>query len=98
MYACSFHCFTCVYLAFANDPQDMTVKVNDMDIELRCQASDMLDTVWWEIFLRNGSFWTITGSDEEVQRSRLGFINLISLNTCNLFTLLYACVSIALGD
>ena len=47
------------------------MEVNDIDVELSCVP--VLDTqqfITWELFLRNGTFWTVTGGnvDEQLRR------------------------------
>ena len=58
------------HAAFEVNPKDTSVKRNDENVELQCQPSSSLDFSIWEIFLDNGTFWTVTGSDPERQLSR----------------------------
>lgn len=54
----------------------MTVNVNDTNVTLSCTTPvgvDIIDTSIWEIFLRNGTYWTVSASDQDIHRSRLGF-------------------------
>ena len=57
--------------AFEVNPKDTTAKRNDKNVELRCQPSSNQDFIIWEIFLDNGTYWTVTGSDTAHQLSRL---------------------------
>ena len=70
-------------LAFEIDPEDKVVEVNQTNIELRCQShtvgSGIFDSIIWQIYLRNGTFWTVTGADEDVQLGRLGCITIVRL-------------------
>ena len=61
----------CNTSAFAVDPEDTTVEVNDTDVLLTCMPIlDMEQFITWELFLRNGTFWTVTGADVDDQLSR----------------------------
>ena len=62
------------HAAFQVNPKDTTAKRNDKNVELRCQPSSNQDFIIWEIFLDNGTYWTVTGSDTAHQLSRLVFI------------------------
>ena len=62
---CTFHA------AFEISPINKTVTVNDTNIELHCQKASNLDSSIWEVFLNNGTFWTVTGADIEIHLSRL---------------------------
>ena len=56
---------------FIVDPEDMTVDINDTDVELTCTPGlNTEQLITWEIFLRNGTFWTVTGADSDVQLLR----------------------------
>ena len=70
---CAFQSFFCNASAFAVDPEDKTVEVNDTDVLLTCMPIlDMDQFITWELFLRDGTFWTVTGeaSDVDIQLSR----------------------------
>ncbi len=56
--------------AFEVNPKDTSAKRNDKNIELHCQPSSDQDFVIWEVFLDNGTYWTVTGSDTARQLSR----------------------------
>ena len=60
-----------LHAAFEISPIDKTVTVNDINIELHCQKASNLDSSIWEVFLNNGTFWTVTGADIEIHLSRL---------------------------
>ena len=65
------HCFFCNASEFIVDPMDDTLEVNQTDVILTCMpALNMDQLINWEIYLRNGDFWTVTGADPERQRSR----------------------------
>ena len=55
---------------FAVDPEDTTVEVNDTDVLLTCMPRLDNQFITWQLFLRNGTFWTIDGSDVDTHRSR----------------------------
>ena len=67
------------------------MEVNQTNIELRCQSrpvsSGIRDSIIWQIYLRNGTFWTVTGADADVQLGRLGCITIVRLH--NLCIMLY---------
>ena len=69
---------------FDVSPNDTTVDINDMNVELNCQpsvsATGFMDFSIWEIFLDNGTFWTVTGSDLDRQLDRLVHV----CGTCSL--------------
>ena len=70
-FQCTFHSFFYNASEFIVDPVDETLEVNDTDVILTCMpALDMEQLINWEIYLRNGTFLTVTGADKEVQRSR----------------------------
>ena len=55
---------------------DRTVDLNDTNVVLHCQSpqiNGVFDVVTWEIFLPNGSFWIVSGADEEEQLARLDY-------------------------
>ena len=53
------------------DPEDRTVEINDTNVELTCTPGlNTEQVITWQIFLRNGTFWSVTASDTEVQRMR----------------------------
>jgi hypothetical protein len=56
--------------AFEVNPKDSHAKRND-NVELRCQPSSINDFIIWEIFLDNGTYWTVSGSDAAQQLRRL---------------------------
>ena len=63
--------------AFEIGPMDRTVNVNDTNVMLHCQSPQIdgvFDSVMWEIFLLNGTFWSVSGADEEEQLARLDFL------------------------
>ena len=61
----------CNASAFAIDPKDKTVEVNDIDVELSCvPVLDTTQFITWQLFLRNGTFWTVSGGDVDFQLSR----------------------------
>lgn len=75
-------------LAFEVDPEDITVEVNRTNVTLNCTThvgNGIFDTSIWEIYLRNGTYWTVTSADESVHRNRLGcvtrYVTLIVLFT-----------------
>ena len=56
---------------FIVDPEDRTVEINETDVELTCTPGlETEQVIIWEIFLRNGTFWTVTGSDSDIQLRR----------------------------
>ncbi len=59
------------YAEYETSPNDTAAIVNDMNVELHCQTSSNLDFSMWEIFLDNGTYWTVSASDSEQQLSRL---------------------------
>lgn len=59
------------HAAFEVSPKDTNAKRNDKNIELSCQPSSNQDFIIWEVFLDNGTYWTVTGSDTARQLSRL---------------------------
>ena len=63
--------FTKRLAAFEINPISKTVSVNDANIELHCQKASNLDFSIWEVFLNNGTRWTVTGADIEIHLSRL---------------------------
>ena len=70
-------CMCVLFAAFEIGPMDTTVNVNDTNVMLHCQSPEVdgvFDSVIWEIFLVNGSFWSVTGADEEQQLARFVFL------------------------
>lgn len=64
----------CYYAEYEISPNDTTATINDINVELHCQTSSNLDFSIWEIFLDNGTYWTVSASDPERQLSRLVLI------------------------
>lgn len=63
--------FFCNISVFIVDPEDQNVEINDTNVELVCTPGlDMEQEITWQIFLRNGTFLSVTGSDEDAQRRR----------------------------
>ena len=58
------------HTAFEVNPKDSSAKRND-NVELRCQPSNNQDFIVWEVFLDNGTYWTVSGSDAARQLQRL---------------------------
>ena len=68
---CTFQSLFCNSSGFIVDPEDITVEINDTDVELTCTPGLETDQIIiWEIFLRNGTLWTVTESDPDVQLRR----------------------------
>ena len=70
LFLCTFQSLFFYVSEFIVDPMDETLEVNETDVVLTCTPalSDMNQLINWEIYLRNGTFWVVTGADPERQR------------------------------
>lgn len=72
--------FCVIISVFVTSPEDKTLTVNETNVLLHCEILEIpgttFDELVWEIFLRNGTFWTVTGADEVTQLARLVQCNL----------------------
>ena len=60
-----------MHAEFIVGPEDRFVEINDTNVELTCiPALNTEQIITWQIFLRNGTFWSVTASHIEVQRLR----------------------------
>lgn len=68
---CTFQSPFCNASGFIVDPEDMTVNINDIDVELTCTPGlETEQLITWEIFLRNGTFWSVSADDTAIQLRR----------------------------
>ena len=63
--------FVLMHAEFIVDPEDRTVEINDTNVEFTCTPGlNTEQVITWQIFLSNGTFWSVTAADPELQRHR----------------------------